>query len=483
MEPRDINLDELGRELHELISRLYPIHRCITGDGVRETLAILDEHVPVEVYEVPTGTQVLDWTVPREWNIRDAYIKDAAGRRLVDYRQSNLHVVHYSRPLRRVVSWDELERHLHTLDEHPTWIPYRTAYYSDTWGFCLSRRQYDELKKQVGRPFEVCIDATLQDGSLTYGEVYLPGESRDEVLLSAHVCHPSLANDNLSGVAVAAYLAKHLSTRRLRYSYRFIFAPGTIGAITWLSRNERNVGRVKHGLVLALLGDGGNTTYKRSRRGDAQIDRAVAHVLAHSESDYSIIDFDPLGYDERQFCSPGFDLPMGCLMRSANGRFPQYHTSADNLDLVKPSSLADSWSKCLSVVEVLENNRVYRNLNPKGEPQLGRRGLYEVFASRGDGAELQQAVLWVLNLADGSRTLLDVAERASLDFSIIHEAAGLLAQHDLLAPCEKTSVQEKLSATAPCVHASPFSGRACPPLRSKHYGPCNRNGGQGEPVK
>ena len=458
MEPDNINLDELGCELHELIARLYPIHRCISGDGVRETLAILNEHVPVEVHEVPSGTQVLDWTVPREWNVRDAYIKDADGRRLVDYRRSNLHVVQYSRPLRRVVSWDELEQHLHTLDEHPDWIPYRTAYYSDTWGFCLSRRQYDELKNRAGRPFEVRIDATLQDGSLTYGEIYLPGESRDEVLLSAHVCHPSMANDNLSGVAVAAYLAKHLSTRRRRYSYRFVFAPGTIGAITWLSQNERNVGRVKHGLVLALLGDEGDTTYKRSRRGNAQIDRAMEHILAHSGSDYSSVDFTPFGYDQRQFCSPGFDLPMGCLMRSANGHFPQYHTSADDLDLVKPASLADSWSKCLSVIELLENNRVYRNLSPKGEPQLGRRGLYELSASRQDGAVLQQAVLWVLNFADGSRTLLEIAERASLGFAVIREAAELLIRHDLLAPCEKTAAQENLSATTPCLHASPSSG-------------------------
>ncbi len=422
-------MDTRGKELHSLVEELYPICRSITGDGVRETLEKLQKHIALTTHEVPTGTQVFDWTVPKEWNIRDAYIKDANGERIVDFQRSNLHVMSYSTPVRQTLTLEELKPHLFSLPEHPNWIPYRTSYHNEQWGFCLTHKQLRELRDEE---YDVCIDSSLEEGALTYGEYYLPGEIADEVLISCHICHPSLCNDNLSGIAVATFLAKFLSTEARRYSYRFVFLPGTIGPITWLSLNEDRVSKIKHGLVLALLGDAGATTYKKSRRGDAEIDRVVTHVLQHSGCPYSIVDFSPYGYDERQYCSPGFNLPVGNLMRTPNGCFPEYHTSADNLEFVKPTSLADSWEKCRSVMETLEGNRTYFNQNPKCEPQLGRRGLYRAISGQAERGQHEMAIFWVLNLSDGTHSLLDIAERAAMPFPIIKQAAEALGAHQLL---------------------------------------------------
>lgn len=418
-----------GRAMYALIEDLFPICRSITGPGVRETLARLGRHVPLTVREVPSGTRVLDWCVPKEWQVRDAYVKDAEGRRVIDFRRSNLHVVNYSVPVRATMTLEELRPHLHTLPEHPDWVPYRTSYYEENWGFCLSTRQLAEMGEG---PYEVCIDSELKAGSLTYGELFLPGRTEDEVLFSCHVCHPSLCNDNLAGIAVATFLAQHVAALDRRYSYRFLFIPGTIGAITWLALNEHDLSRVKHGLVLALLGDAGKPTYKRSRRGEAEIDRAVAQVLRETGRDHAIVDFDPYGYDERQFCSPGFNLPVGRLTRTPNGQYPQYHTSADDLSLVRPESLADSLALCAAVVHILEHNRTYVNLCPKGEPQLGRRGLYGTLGGQRELAAVQQAMLWVLSFSDGSTPLLEIARRAAVPFESVRRAADLLAQHGLL---------------------------------------------------
>ena len=425
-----LNPIDVGQEMYRLITELYPLCRSITGQGIRETLSIVKQHVPLDLHEVPTGTQVFDWTVPREWNIKDAYIKNSKGERVVDFKKSNLHVVNYSAPVKKKVSLRELKEHLFTLPDHPDWIPYRTSYYKETWGFCLSHRQFLQLKDEE---YEVCIDSSLKDGHLTYGECYIKGETSDEVLVSCHACHPSLCNDNLSGIALSTFLARHLSSlARRRYSYRFIYSPGTIGSITWLSMNEARVGQIKHGWVLTCVGDEGKAHYKKSRRGDAEIDRAFMHVLKHGGEDYGLIEFFPYGYDERQFCSPGFNLPVGCFMRSRHGQFPQYHTSADNLDFVKPTALADSFSKCLAVVDMLENNRRYLNQNPKGEPQLGKRGLYRPIGGESDGASREMALLWVLNLSDGNHSLLEIAERSGLPFDCVKEAAGALLGCDLL---------------------------------------------------
>jgi aminopeptidase-like protein len=420
--------DPTGVAMHSLVSELYPICRSITGDGVRQTLEILRTQLPLHVHEVPSGTQAFDWVVPKEWNIRDAYIKDTDGRRIVDFRASNLHVLNYSVPVDRRVPAPELRQHLFHDRAHPDWIPYRTSYYKEDWGFCVTQKQLESL---TGTEYEVLIDSSLTEGSLTYGEYHLPGALEDEVLISCHVCHPSLANDNLSGISVAVHLAKHLMNRSRRYSYRFLFIPGTIGAITWLSRNKERTSRIKHGLVLTCVGDTGAFHYKKSRRSNADIDRAVAHVLSNSGVPHEIREFLPYGYDERQYCSPGFDLPVGCLMRSAWGEFPEYHSSADNLDFVTPSALAGSFDVCTAVVDVLERNRTYVSTNPYCEPALGRRGLYRSTGGSGIGQE-NLARLWVLNLADGRHTLLDVAERSGMPFAVIADCAGELSDNGLL---------------------------------------------------
>jgi aminopeptidase-like protein len=393
---------------------------------------MLQRYVPLETVEVPSGTPVLDWTVPREWNIREAYIERLDGTRVVDFAANNLHVVQYSRSMDAIMPLTELRLHLHSLPDQPDWIPYRTSYYSENWGFCLTHRQLSSLADGL---YRVVIDADLRLGHLSYGELLIPGKSEDTVLFSCHVCHPSLANDNLSGIAVATMLACYLRTLRLRFSYRFLFIPGTIGSLTWLARNENEVGRIMHGLVLSCLGDAGGMTYKQSRRGDAAIDRIVAHVLRHDEEgSHRITPFVPYGYDERQYCSPGFDLPVGCLMRTPNGEYPEYHSSADNLSFLRSESLAHSLAILRRIVEVIEGDGVYRSRNPKGEPQLGRRGLYAAMGGQRSAGYDQMALLWVLNLADGRHSLLEMSDRAGVPFETIRAAADALLAVELIEP-------------------------------------------------
>lgn len=423
---------DFGIDMMQLISKLFPICRSITGKGFRETLNVLKEQVPLQVHEVPTGTRVFDWTVPKEWNINDAYVKNSAGDRVIDFQKSNLHVVSYSLPVQKMVSLDELKAHLFTLPEYPEWIPYRTSYYKEDWGFCLSHNQFLALKDEN---YEVCIDASLQKGNLSYGEYYLPGETEEEVLISCHACHPSLCNDNLSGIALSVFLAKCLRSLSLRYSYRFLFIPGTIGSITWLALNENAVSHIRHGLVVACVGDPGKMTYKKSRQGNAEIDRAVMHVLYNSGEPYEAIDFFPYGYDERQYCSPGFNLAVGCLMRTPHGRYPEYHTSADDLNVVREEYLENSLINYLNTLGVLEGNWKYITTNPKCEPQLGKRGLYEAIGGQKERAANQMALLWVLNLSDGQHTLLDIAERSDLPFETIQFAANILERHALIQKC------------------------------------------------
>ena len=313
---------EIGKCLYEFAAELYPICRSITGDGIRQTLSMIAERIPLTIHEVPSGTQVFDWIVPKEWNIRNAYIVCPDRTRIADFQKSNLHVLNYSLPVHARMPLSELKPHLFTMPSKPDWIPYRTSYYKEDWGFCLSHNEMLTLKDGE---YEVCIDSSLKPGSLTYGECFFPGRLSDEVLISCHVCHPSLANDNLSGITIATSLAQLLSRRDLRYSYRFLFVPGTIGAITWLARNRERAERIRHGLVLAGIGDKGRFHYKRSRQGHAEIDRAVAHILGHFTESPEILDFSPYGYDERQYCSPGFNLAVGCLMRSVWDTFPEYH--------------------------------------------------------------------------------------------------------------------------------------------------------------
>jgi aminopeptidase-like protein len=416
-------------EMRQLVTELFPFCRSITGEGLRRSLRAVDRRIPLALSEVPSGTHVFDWVVPREWNVRGAWVKGPSGDVVVDFARSNLHLLNYSVPFRGRVSLEELKSHLYSLPEQPSLVPYRTSYYAEKWGFCLA---HDDLARLPPGDYEVLVDTSLEDGSLTYGEHVVPGATEDEVLVSAHCCHPSLCNDNLSGVALSAALARLLGTTRPRYTYRFLFAPGTIGAIAWLARNEERAHRVKHGVVVACVGDRGALTYKRSRRGDAEIDRAVAHVLAHSGERYSIRDFVPAGYDERQYCSPGFDLAVGSLTRTPHNEYPEYHTSADDLGFVDFDALVRSLRRYLEVVEVLEGNGTYVNLSPKCEPQLGKRGLFGQGLG-GKGYETYQlALLWVLNQSDGRHALLDVADRAKLPFPVIRSAADALERTGLL---------------------------------------------------
>jgi aminopeptidase-like protein len=428
----------IGDQIFALAAKLYPICRSITGDGVRETLCEIGTHIKLEVHEVPTGTAVFDWTIPREWNIRDAYIKNERGEKLVDFAQSNLHVVGYSVPVKRLVSLAELQKHIYTLPDQPDLVPYRTSYYAENWGFCMAHRRFESLRDEI---YEVFIDSSLKDGFLTYGEYLHKGETEDEFLLSAHVCHPSLANDNCSGMALLTHLAKQMASVRTRHSYRFLFAPGTIGAITWLARNEDRAQRIKYGLVISMVGDGGGPTYKKSRRGNAKIDRAVVHVLCHSGLTPTILDFFPYGYDERQYCSPGFNLSVGLLQRSRFGEIPQYHTSADDLDFIRADHLARSYCMIAATIDVIESDAVYCNTMPKCEPQLGKRGLYAAVGGDKDTVAENMAMLWILNLSDGIHSLLDIAERADLPFTVIRSVAWRLQQHGLLKGCATGPVE------------------------------------------
>ncbi|GAA2395082.1 DUF4910 domain-containing protein [Nonomuraea africana] len=407
--------------MRELVKRLHPICRSMTGDGVRRTLEIIAETIPLELHEVPTGERVLDWTVPEEWNITDAYVKDASGRRVIDFARSPLHVVGYSVPVSATMTLEELRPRLHTLPEQPDLVPYRTGYFKHDWGFCLSENALRELPEGE---YEVRIDSALTQGHLTYGEHVVPGESADEVLISCHTCHPALANETLAGIAVATELARRLAGRRLRHTYRFLFAPAAVGAITWLARNRDRVDRVRHGLVLACAGDRGKLTYKRSRRGDTLIDRAAAHVLSTRESE--IRDFVPFGYDERHFCSPGFNLPVGRLTRTPDGEFAEYHTSADDPSFVTEEAMAETLAAAEEIVEILEKETTYLNLEPYGEPRLGPRGLY------GAPGIDQMAILWVLNLSDGEHGLLDIAVRSGIPFTTVASAARSLLEAGLL---------------------------------------------------
>lgn len=419
---------QTGAQLHELAVQLYPICRSITGQGVRQSLALIRKIVPIQIVEVVSGEQVFDWQVPDEWNIYDAYIDDPQGRRIVDFKQHNLHVVSYSTAVDTRLSLSELKPHLFSLPEQPELIPYRTSYYQKSWGFCLSHKQLTSLTEG---DYQVCINSTLQPGSLSYGELLIPGASQEEVLISCHICHPSLANDNLSGITVAAHLAKFLMTQSLRYSYRFLFIPGTIGAITWLAKNESQSKNIKHGLVLAGLGDSGHLSYKKSRRGDSEIDQVAAYVL-QQQGKHELFEFSPYGYDERQYCSPGFNLAVGRLSRSPHGTFPEYHTSADNLDFISPSQLEASLQSCVTIIDVLEHNRWYLNTQPKCEPRLSKYGLYSATGGFQATPDNQMALLWLLNLSDGKHSLLDIAKSADLPFSLLADAARVLQQHGLL---------------------------------------------------
>ena len=429
-----IDLSEEAESLYALCERLYPICRSITGPGVRETLAHLRAYIDLRTMEVPSGTSVFDWRVPNEWTLREAWVTDPSGRRIIDVADHNLHLVSYSTPVDLTLSRAELDTHLHSLPDQPDAIPYRTSYYAETWGFCLPHTQ--RLQLPDGE-YRARIDSTLAPGALTYGEYLIPGTSSKEILVSTHVCHPSLANDNLSGITVAAHLARHftsLSRERggLRHGIRFVFVPGTIGAITWLAMNQPLIPNILGGLVLSGIGDRGPLTYKRSRRGDGLIDRLFERRLV-TQSRATIRPFIPYGYDERQYCSPGIDIDAGCLMRTPYGEYPEYHSSGDNLALISADSLAESFAVCAEVLADAQCVDRYLNLSPKCEPQLGRRGLYDNVGGENQSKDAQLALLWLLSYSDGRHSTLDIHELSGIDLDILARTAARLQAADLLA--------------------------------------------------
>ncbi len=423
------------------MEQAYPLCRSITGHGVRSTLDLVEAELgPVATelgdrfqwqrHEVATGTPVLDWTVPNEWNLVRATLDGPAGR-VADTDECNLHVVSYSCPVEIELDLEELRPHLHSLPDQPDSIPYRTSYYNETWGFCLSQRTVDGLAPGT---YRVSIDATLEPGHLSYGEAVLAGSSTDEFLLSTHVCHPSMANDNLSGIAAATEAARRLarSAGDRRLSVRLLFIPGTIGSITWLARNRDRLGRIKAGLVLAGAGDRAPATYKRSRRAAARIDSVMTRLVDGSGG--QVIDYYPYGYDERQFCSPGFDLPVGRLSRTVHGTYPEYHTSADDLDFVDDETLEHTVSLVVDAVDAIDRERCYINLAPDGEPQLGRRGLYGSVGGAINSKSDEMAVLWLLAYSDGNTSVDDIAALSGIDIDQLDSTAAALLAAELLRP-------------------------------------------------
>ena len=431
---------EYGNEMHDLMKELYPLCRSITGEGVRETLSILKKHIPfLNQHEVPTGTEVYDWIIPNEWRVKEAWLKyKDSDDKIIDYENLNLYLLNYSRPYKGIISYDTLKQHCFTLEEYPDWTPYRTAYYSDMWGFCMPYSQFSKLDKN--REFEVNIDTELREGSLTYGEAYIKGKSEEEILISTYLCHPSLCNDNLSGVVLTTFLAKLLSLRNnLQYSYRFIFVPETIGAVTWLAHNEDKFSYIKYGLVATCVGDAHPFVYKKTRDGNQTIDRVVEQALVDSGKDYRILDYYPGGSDERQYGSPGINLPVGSLVRGLYTTetippkpFEEYHTSADNLSYVKAEYLQESLEVYMKVTEYIEKNCKYISLNMKGEPFLAKRNLNLPIGS-GKGIYYSDvAIRFLMCYSDGTNDLLQIAKKARMSFEEIYNTAQILEEVGLL---------------------------------------------------
>ena len=424
------SFDGIGKRIHEFMTNLYPICRSITGNGVRDSLKQIKEYLPnLEIHEVPSGSEVFDWKIPNEWNIKDAFVKNSLGEKVIDFNNSNLHVLNYSTPIHTKLHLDELKKHLFSLEKYPDWIPYKTSYYDQNWGFCLSHNQLINLPEDE---YEVSIDSSLESGSLTYGELLLKGETDDEVIFSTYVCHPSMCNDNLSGPTILTYLAKEISKRKTKLSYRFLFLPETIGAITWLSINKNNLNKIKAGLVATCLGDPGNFTYKKSKLGISYIDKITIKLLEDNSSDFKIEEFKPFGSDERQYCSPGINLPIGSLMKTMYYKFPEYHTSADNLEFVTPKSLESSFLMYYKIYETLEDNDYYENLNPMCEPQLGKRGLRNNIGGPKETNNFQESIDWILNMSDGKNSLLDIAIKSNLNFELIKKCADILEKNQLI---------------------------------------------------
>jgi aminopeptidase-like protein len=417
-----------GDLMYGLMRRLFPICRSITGKGIRNTLKILQEIIPLEVHEIPTGTPVFDWQIPKEWNIKNAYILDPRGNKIVDFKKSNLHVVGYSTPVDKYIELSELQNHLYSIKEQPKAIPYITSYYKENWGFCISHNQRKELKEGT---YKVFIDSELTDGSLTYGELILPGQTNKEIFLSTYICHPSMANNELSGPVVTTLLAKWIMSIPRKYKYRIIFIPETIGSITYLSKNLDEMKRnLLAGFNINCVGDERTYSYLPSRYGNTLADKVALNILHFKCPDFKKYAFLERGSDERQYCSPGVDLPVVSIMRSKYGEFPEYHTSLDNMDIVSPHGLQGSYDVMKDCIEVLENNEKYHTVC-YGEPQLSKHGLYPVTNTNRTGESVKD-ILNFLAYADGSNDLIDISNIINVPAKTLLKLAGQLYDKKLI---------------------------------------------------
>ena len=429
----------MKENIEKYFDRLWPICRSLTGNGNRETLKILSEIIDLNVKEIPSGTTCFDWTVPPEWNVKEAWVKDSNGNIIIDFKNNNLHLLGYSEPIRRKMTYEELKQHLYTLPEQPDLIPYLTSYYKRRWGFCLSHKQFEQL--DTTSKYEVYIDSSLNDnGSMSIAEATIKGSSNREILFSTYFCHPSLASNELSGPLVSAFLYEKMKEmKNLKYTYRFIFIPETIGSIYYLSEHGEHLRKhLDAGFVITCIGDSGAYTYKRSRRGNALPDRVVELLLQQTEKKYNIIDFFPdNGSDERQYCSPGFNLPVGSLMRTMYGKYPEYHTSGDNKNFISFKAMEESVNKYLKVVEILEKNDCYINTMPFCEPQLGKRGLYPTLGSREKSGNFVSTMMWILNLADGNNDLVDISQKSKISFEELSPVIDKLIESGILAKSTK----------------------------------------------
>lgn len=421
-------------EIWTLAQRLFPICRSLTGEGVRQTLSILRDYAPLNIQEVPSGTIAFDWTVPLEWSIKDAYIKDSQGNRLVDFQKNNLHVLGYSTPFQGTLSLEELEPHLYSLPDQPDAIPYVTSYYQPRWGFCLSQKERDGL--QAIEQFEVHIDSTLQEGSLTFADLVIKGQSAQEILISTYICHPSMANNELSGPIVAIFLAKMLmGMKDLYYTYRFVFIPETIGSIVYLSQHKEALKKnVVAGYVVTCVGDPGSFSYLQSRQENTLTDRTTHHVLKNTENVFSLYSFLDRGSDERQYGAPGIDLPIGSLMRTKYGCYPEYHTSLDNLNFITAEALRGSLEKYLLCLQALEYNQKYEAVYCC-EPQLGKRHLYPTLSTK-DSAKETRLLMNVLAYCDGQQDLVWIAEKLQRSIFDLIPLVLLLKDNHLIKQVE-----------------------------------------------
>ena len=417
--------------MYGLCEKMFPICRSITGNGVRETFRLIQEElgsIKIDMFEIPSGTKVLDWTVPKEWNINDAYIITPSGKKICSFRENNLNILHYSVPVDMDVSLEELKEHLTTLKEQPDLIPYASSYYKERWGFCIAYNEYTALEEGT---YHVYIDSTLEPGSLTYGEILFPGETEDEIMFSSYTCHPSMANNECSGPSLITELAKYIAAmKKRRFSYRLVLAPETIGAITYISRNlETLQKRVKAAFNLTCVGDNRTYSIVHSRYADTLADKVLDNVLKYHCPDYDSYSYISRGSDERQYQAPGVDIPMVCFCRSKYHIYPEYHTSADNLDLISPEGLQGSFDVMVKCIEALEHNRKYR-IKTLGEPQLGKRGLVPTMSSK----ETYQQTLALKDLiayADGSNDLVDISNIIGHPVEVLIPIAEKLVEAEL----------------------------------------------------